>query len=293
MNQINLYKLIIDLVIFLLLFILLLAQHYYSKVPQASFKCDDYSISYEYRKSRVSNMTLQMLTSFVPIGTIIAMKFYKIMSNRRIQTKYSIERKSSKNEDTHDANSNNIYLDFYVYIGSYLFGYLLVCFITEFCKYNLGSLRPHYLDVCKPYYFNEKETRDCSIKDIYYYGRDYNCTNTNYKLLREAQLSFPSGHASLSFYSMIFLIVYIQLKWKFKIEFLCFKYLIQFGMLLCAIYISLTRIIDNYHSFIDVLFGSCIGTTCALLVVKKLVKFSKNLNDIKGNSSKTTQIEMV
>ncbi|KAK4320824.1 hypothetical protein Pmani_008336 [Petrolisthes manimaculis] len=91
------------------------------------------------------------------------------------------------------------------------------------------------------------------------------CTNTNSHLVKEARLSFPSGHASFSAFTMVYFVIYLQVRYKFKTPRLVLPFL-QFMCLMMAIYTSFTRIADYKHHWSDVLSGFLLGTIVAILI---------------------------
>lgn len=122
------------------------------------------------------------------------------------------------------------------------------------------------MDVCAPDFKNI----DCTIeaKTGYVY-RPINtgppfCTG-NPKLIEEARLSFPSGHASFSSYTMVFLIVYVEAR-LFLLKFRYIKPLIQVAAFIAAYVTSTSRISDYHHRGSDVIGGALLGTTIALAI---------------------------
>jgi phosphatidate phosphatase len=72
-------------------------------------------------------------------------------------------------------------------------------------KYHVGALRPHFFQVCSP-------SVSCNLANTadpfhFYAADEYECLGSNAHRIKEARLSFPSGHASLSFYTATYLIV--------------------------------------------------------------------------------------
>ena len=90
------------------------------------------------------------------------------------------------------------------------------------------------------------------------------CTAPFHKVV-EAQLSFPSGHTSLSFCSMTVLVLWLYQmnkssgnnKWK-----LFLSALIPWGW---ATFCGVSRIVDYWHHPSDVLAGCLLGSACATL----------------------------
>lgn len=86
------------------------------------------------------------------------------------------------------------------------------------------------------------------------------------KVLKDGRLSFPSGHSSISFTSMVplslFLAVELLEPWKHR----CVARLaVSCLPLLLAFTIAISRTRDQRHHFSDILAGSVIGAACALV----------------------------
>ena len=114
---------------------------------------------------------------------------------------------------------------------------LSICTLsTDLCKFSVGSLRPYFLSICKPdlericfgddfYYFDEKDNETYE-KEFYhkFVSEEVSCEKPD--LIKEARLSFVSGHTSISFFSATFLaFLYTKIKtikqvYLFSLEFL-------------------------------------------------------------------------
>lgn len=108
-------------------------------------------------------------------------------------------------------------------------------------------------------------------------GQDFKCLSRDLPSIDESRLSFPSGHSSLSFYSMLFLIFFIQSTWKCARLGLMPR-VIQLGLFTSAVFIALSRIIDNKHHPTDVLAGAALGTLAAILTFRYLTDLLKQNN---------------
>ncbi|CAH1773583.1 unnamed protein product [Owenia fusiformis] len=87
------------------------------------------------------------------------------------------------------------------FIGVFLFGALLTLVFTDVTKIMTGRLRPNFLEVCQP---NQTMCRLMSSQT------DATCTASNRDDIRNARLSFPSLHASVTSFSAIYLVIYIH-----------------------------------------------------------------------------------
>lgn len=86
--------------------------------------------------------------------------------------------------------------------GSYTFfasqlGLFINYILYQLVKFSCGRLRPHFFDVCRP-------NVECTTGS---YVASYVCTGTDSKLIKDAHLSFYSGHASTAFFYATFLTV--------------------------------------------------------------------------------------
>jgi len=102
--------------------------------------------------------------------------------------------------------------------------------ITQGIKFGTGRYRPYYLN-------------------------DPNST--------ESRLSFPSGHASISFAAMTFVCLYLSGKLQIYSDsrgVSLGKGLIALSPLGISIFITVSRVLDYHHHFSDIIAGSLIGT---------------------------------
>lgn len=119
----------------------------------------------------------------------------------------------------------------------------------------------------------------CAKQNLTYLvpDKDFKCMSRDLPSIEESRLSFPSGHSSLSFYSMLFLILFIQQTWKCT-RFGLMPRLIQFCLFSLAVFISLSRLIDNKHHPSDVIAGALLGTLVSVLTFRYLTDLLKRNN---------------
>ena len=130
------------------------------------------------------------------------------------------------------------------------------------------------------------------------YIEDYHCSNSSAspKDIRDAGKSFFSGHASFSFYCATFLIAYLHARLsgparqqpvnevrkasrRLRIIFRGLRVIrpfLQFGILMLALYIAITRISDYKHHPTDVITGGFVGCLYAFLLITFVVKIFDN-----------------
>ena len=95
----------------------------------------------------------------------------------------------------------------------FIFGALISQMTTDIAKYSIGRLRPHFLAVCEPRWnyngVTYKWDSECTKDAEHTYIEDYTCTTTQFSedRIRDAHLSFMSGHSSFSAFCLIYLVV--------------------------------------------------------------------------------------
>ena len=96
----------------------------------------------------------------------------------------------------------------------FLLGLSICALSTDLCKFSVGSLRPYFLSICKPDLEsicfgedvldkNDNQTNDKEFVESKFVSEEVLCGKPN--LMKEARLSFVSGHTSISFFSATFL----------------------------------------------------------------------------------------
>ena len=96
--------------------------------------------------------------------------------------------------------------------------------------------------------------------------------------MHDMRLSWVSGHASLSAYSMWFCIVFLHQRMSTR-NFRLVRPLIQVGCALFAVFTSLTRVSDYKHHAADVASGAILGLIVASLTVTVRIIIQKVFSD--------------
>ncbi|XP_053995310.1 putative phosphatidate phosphatase isoform X2 [Hylaeus anthracinus] len=251
-------KIIID---FLCLFVVgmgVLMFFLYGKPYKRGFFCNDESLYHPFHESTVTNTILYIVGFFLPIsGMLIGEYIHASFSNEvpKLLCGYNIP-----------VWFSNAFHK----IGIFGFGAVMTVFLTDTAKYTIGRLRPHFMMLCVP-------NVNCSlIENRHRYIEDFTCTaTTSPKLLKDVRLSFPSGHSSFAFYTMIYLALYFQLRITWKGSKLL-KHFLQFICLLLAWFTALSRVSDYKHHWSDVLAGGTLGAIVALVVANFIANMFKD-----------------
>jgi diacylglycerol diphosphate phosphatase/phosphatidate phosphatase len=164
----------------------------------------------------------------------------------------------------------------------------------SFIKIFVGGLRPHFLTVCVPILKPSiSALPTLPTSDMAYYTAKQLCTG-NKSRIKEAQMSFPSGHACAAFAGFGFLALWLNAKFKvlsrgshFRDHYGREQYreraplqqglgrrvhhwkLVLFVAPWCiAALFALSKVSDKWHHPIDVVFGSAVGIFFAHMAYK-------------------------
>jgi membrane-associated phospholipid phosphatase len=123
--------------------------------------------------------------------------------------------------------------------------------LTDLVKLYCGRFRPNFYNMCG----FDADSKECQLQDLH--------------RLHDARKSFPSGHASVAFSSMLVLSFYLTGKvgiqrcapsMKSKLY-----YMLAWTPMLVAVFIAASRVHDFYHHPADIVGGCLIGGVCAVM----------------------------
>lgn len=200
------------------------------------FFCNDQSLMYPHRPSTISGAILMWIGISLPISIIIVTEF--VISRLRKTDNCGME--------IFNRIPISLAKNVYNHVIVFLYGMGLTLFAMYFGKIILGRFRPHFLTVCQPIM---SDGTNCSDPINWHrYIEDFTCgnTETTKEILREARLSFPSGHASYGFYTMTYAAFYLHYKMTWNGSRLL-KSLLQFVLITMASGAALSRIPDYMH----------------------------------------------
>ncbi|KAK7101203.1 hypothetical protein V1264_024028 [Littorina saxatilis] len=218
------------------------------------FFCDDQSLMHPYKADTVPTWLLVVVGMGLPILSILLVECLLQKTTRccvLVPTEIPPVPKSCSESS-------------YRSIVIFFFGAAITQLLTETGKYSIGRLRPHFLDVCRP----ENIPSNCSdifiMLDV--------CTGDDSVKMRQARLSFPSGHASMSMYSAAFLMVYLQARLVVS-QAKLLRPVLQVAVFTMAFFTCLSRVSDYKHHWSDVLGGSLLGIIVCFLIVVSMTDF--------------------
>lgn len=257
-------RLLIELLIFVVLTIPICIFEFAIEPARRGFFCDDESIRYPFRDNTVTPVMLGLLSGALPVLIFIVVEYVCYMRAGELGTTVELL-------GWHISAWLIELGRQFTYFG---FGMLLTFDATEVGKYTIGRLRPHFMAVCQP------QLNDGSLctdpENLHRYVENYECTAVGYTIadVRQTRLSFPSGHSSIAFYALVYVALYLQRKLSWNSSKLA-RHLLQFMLIMAAWYTALSRVMDSWHHWSDVLVGSLIGVVGALITAICIAKFFK------------------
>ncbi|KAH8370911.1 hypothetical protein KR093_005518, partial [Drosophila rubida] len=261
-------RIIVDLSLLSCVGLTMLGFSIWGEPNKRGFFCDDLSLRHPYKDSTIRSWMLYLCCAALPVSLILLVEFF------RSQDKHS---QKSQSQHYHSQQQGSGYylchlelphwlLECYRKIGCFVFGLGIEQLTTDIAKYAIGRLRPHFLTLCEPVLPNGSNCSDPLNAGRYIEQFSCSALNVSAKMLKDMRLSFPSGHASFACYSMVYLVIYLQRRMHWPRLRMC-RHLLQFLLLMFAWYTALSRVSDYKHHWSDVLAGSAIGFTYAVVVV--------------------------
>ncbi|XP_073990441.1 phospholipid phosphatase 1-like isoform X2 [Rhodnius prolixus] len=226
------------------------------------FRCSDPKLSYKYRGDTISPRVLIIVTISLPLFVVMTTEWW-----------------GRKNKSSHSDN-RSWWRQALIWYRDFLSGLLFVLTVTVLIKGIVGEPRPHFLDTCKP-----KEAINCTNEFI----SKFECANENISAyyIQDASKSFPSGHASFSFYLFVFIAWFLQKRLD-DVRPSVIVWL-QTLALSWALGCSLSRLTDHRHHWWDILAGAFIGSAVAICSIKSFSFGFKTKEKECINSSDTFQ----
>lgn len=164
-------------------------------------------------------------------------------------------------------------LDILLFLCStFAYALLTTACVTEIIKVIVSRPRPEFFYLCN--YKGYADAVDSGNYTNYFaltkpntFGSYDDCYDQS--MVSEATSSFPSGHTSMSFASMLFTTFVIQLMFDIA-NFFTLYGMISFSPLIVSTWIACSRILDYKHREDDVIGGAIIGIVCTIIAWRSL-----------------------
>lgn len=225
------HRLLWDLAGLVAIYVLVFIFYMILASPILYFRLDDTSLMYPLVYTKVPSVLVALLSILLPLAVILLFHVFFAW------------------------NKWDLIAGFY---GA-LLAYTLALLFTSILWYFVGGLRPYFLSNCQP-----DPTKLTS--GVTYYTTDV-CSNKG-DFTRDTFHGFPSGHASTAFAGCVFLSAYLAAHLRMYRNGNTFKIFIVFLPIMCAFWLSSSRITDHHHSTIQVVTGALIGILSALFAYK-------------------------
>ncbi|XP_074642980.1 phospholipid phosphatase 1-like [Tubulanus polymorphus] len=258
----------VDLLLILIMLLLLAALVNWTTIGTVDFPCQNrQNLQYPYMGDTVSHSLLYVVGSVVPV------------------TFFYVTELAS---ESHRASKDYICVSLTEVIRVtvlYTFGAAVTLIFTHIGKVSTMRLQPNFLATCKPNItfsnctkgFTNLSIDNCQNKQVYAWE------------IKSSFCSFPSVHAALSAYSMVYLVIYLQARLKVTFSVL-FCPLLQAGAICVAYYIALTRISDYKHHWVDVIAGSFLGILLGVYVAVKVTNLFYKKTKAETKTSKSVAV---
>lgn len=212
------------------------------------FSVNDDSISQKFGPDSVSSDALSSVSFLVPV-VIFALVLY-------IQ---SIK-------DSGKVSTQRSRMMFYWWTFTHVSGLALTQAFTDTIKHLAQSLRPDFLERC----FGNLANIPLSLRAPGALATVADCTTTDFQILNDGRLSFPSGHASMSIFASVFVVLFLHehlhgLSLTIDSITQGWKYILYLTPLTWGVCVSFSRMLDFRHHVLDVLCGMALGAIFALL----------------------------
>ena len=132
---------------------------------------------------------------------------------------------------------------------------------TSLGKVTFGRYRPDFMRRCPEWTTHTEPWSDVSLCFPTSLSEWMCCLKGEYSLLREGQLSFPSGHSGIGLAAITFCILII-LYGREKRQ--MHHYILSAVMGVAGIAVAISRVIDHRHHLSDVMVGATIGISLAV-----------------------------
>lgn len=292
MEVIDISKIVLNVCLFFVLLIVLIYFELFVKpFQQSGFYCSDFSITMKYKSSTVDTSLLILLSTLVPfvlmILSEITLKTQFKNFNRIHLSSFTLQSIKVRLLNNKLVEIKEFLAKVYINYGYYLTGLVLTTIVVLIGKKTVGRLRPNFLDVCKP---DRNPYSKCNTYEEVYLipGVNFKCTSQDELEVDESKLSFPSGHAATVFYSVVFLIFFLNKLFNRRMYGVCLL-VVQIGLFSFAFFVSLTRISDHKHHPTDVIAGASIGSLIAFATFYHLNEFyKKSVNNLVKTNNKST-----
>jgi phosphatidate phosphatase len=249
-NKKRIVQTIIDMAVIVIIFFIFGIVWGLVEPKHRYFTCDQSDIFYPFLPDTIPFWAVGI---FATLGPILIILFVELVNARLMPFQ-----RNTRNQTLQQRRRKFLICLFHG-LSLFILGCAITLLLTEIGKKWVGRLRPHFIDVCQP------DIKAVRCEETAASGSYYNAISTSgsfcknqVKNVNEARVSFPSGHSSYSWYSMVFLIIYVEAR-LFLLRLRYIKPLIQMTAFIAAFVTCLSRVSDYHHRGSDVAGGTVLG----------------------------------
>ncbi|XP_017122873.1 putative phosphatidate phosphatase [Drosophila elegans] len=215
------------------------------------FFCDDQSLMYPYHENTVSPTMLHWLGLYLPLILLFVLESLSCYQGGVDQWA-----KLWPVQNT---------------VRWFLYGYVFNDLLKGIAKHTIGRLRPHFFAVCRPHFPDGTNCSDLVHRGALEYHADYTCrpdlSLASEDMIRDVNVSFPSGHSAMAFYGLVFVALHLRRR-RWPLAGSLLGPILQLACVAVAWFVALSRVMDFKHHWSDVAAGSLLGAGTALAVVQ-------------------------
>lgn len=243
---------IADLVIIVIVLVIFAFVYFLVDPKIRHFYCNDTDIFFPYVPDTIPFWAIGIAGFLGPFVIILGTELFNII-----------------HDDTERPNKRSGFRTFLIHffhaMSLFIMGIAVTLLLTEIGKRWIGRLRPYFMSVCVPDYSRFNCTSNGLTGMVYNPISSGDICTGDANAIKEARYSFPSGHSSFSWFTMLFTIIYLEA----RLQLVCFRYVkttIQMACFITAWVTVLSRVSDYHHRFTDILAGSILGIVVALFI---------------------------
>ena len=231
-------------------------------VKRLGFFCDSETLRFPFLPSTIPTLSL-IFFALIPLAFIVGLSVLEHFIYRYAHLRLQTQLPSTPFHVTLHCVYREIKVPYGLWktmltLYAFIVGIFITLVVTNAIKFSVGELRPHFFAVCQPN-FTELACRDSYGYPTYV--TNYTCYGQDEDNIREARVSFPSGHASFIVYNMVFLMFFFELKPYIPRG---IRSAVTLLFALTGMLVAVTRLYDYKHHSNDIIGGSVIGLVTAV-----------------------------
>ncbi|KAG5450255.1 Phospholipid phosphatase 1 [Clonorchis sinensis] len=210
------------------------------KVPLSGFFCEDHSIRYPYYDSTIPTKALLGYGYGLPIALVVILE-----PLAAIYRYYVVRAKNAW---------KTMAVRMYNLITIYMLAIGITRAATWLFKITTKANRPHFLDVCQP---------NITLASCTGFVNEYSCQGIRTNLMAEINVSFVSGHSTVTAVAVMFIVLYLQERLQLSCAPLL-RPMLQTAIVSFGLYVAISRYTDKKHHVSDIIAGALVGAGSAM-----------------------------